>query len=137
MAYKNQNYMTNCLIKGEVDKQQKDYVAENEEPVIEEPTKQKYSFISFGDDQGNVKWGEGVVEVTGVQTNGYSEVKVLENTPETSFVNQKFFIISTATPGNTLYQLYTDAGTTFAEIYVQILEYVEQTTEKSEDTQSE
>lgn len=35
MVYKNQNFMTNRKIKKEVDKNQKDYIAPVEEPIIE------------------------------------------------------------------------------------------------------
>lgn len=135
MAYKNQNYMINRKIKEEVDTNQTDYVEPiTEEPVVEEPAveepvveenKQKYNFTSYGDDQGNIPYGTGFVETTGVQSNGYTEVKVLENTPETSFIGQTFFIISTAVTGNNLYQLYSDAGETATGIYVTISEYSE------------
>lgn len=121
MAYRNQNYMTNAALKEQADKAQKDYVAPKEEQQEEEVvTKQQYAFTSFGDDQGNTVWGEGTVETTGVESNGYTEVKVLTNTPETSFIGQTFYITSDAKPGDTLYQLYSDAGTTATGIYVVI-----------------
>lgn len=80
-----------------------------------------YQFISFGDNQGETKWGEGTVNTTGVENNGYTEVEVKTNSTDQEFVGQKFFIISSANPdGTTLYPLYTDAGTTSANIYVKI-----------------
>lgn len=122
MAYKNQNYMTNIELKEQADKAQKDYVAPQEEQQKKVITKKQYSFTSYADDQGNVQWGEGTVEITGVESNGYTQVKVLTNTPETSFIDQEFYIISSAKPGNTLYELYSDAGTTATGIFVSISE---------------
>lgn len=132
MAYRNQNYMTNRKIKEDVDKNQKEYVAPQDEtplePVSTSPITDEepfvpitYQFISFGDDQGETKWGEGTVNTTGVEDNGYTEVEVKTNSTDQEFVGQKFFITSSANPdGTTLYPLYIDAGTTSANIYVKI-----------------
>ena len=88
---------------------------ENEPAVIK-----KYSFISYADVQGETEWGEGTVKTTGVTENGYTQVVVKTNSPDESFVGQKFYIISTAKTDGTIYQLYSDAGTTSAGIYVKI-----------------
>lgn len=123
MAYKNQNYMTNKKIKAAVDKNQKGYVDPDQQQE-EEFIPIKYSFISYGDAEGETLWGEGTVETTGIEKNGYTEVEVKTNT-ESEFIGQKFYIISTAKTDGTLYQLYSDAGTTAAGIYVSISEYEE------------
>lgn len=118
MAYRNQNYMTNRLIKETVDKNQKDYVDPAE--VVEEFTPVTYNFISYGDAQGEIEWGQGTVETTGVESNGYSQVKVKTNSTDESFIGEEFYIISSAKTDGTIYELYTDAGTTSAHIYVSI-----------------
>ena len=51
---------------------------------------------------------------------GYTQVEVTENSTEESFVGQKFYINSDAQVGGQVYPLYTDAGTTAANIYVTI-----------------
>jgi len=92
--------------------------------VLEEsnPTPQtvNYAFTSYGDAQGETEWGSGTVKTTGVVSGGYTEVEVLTNSPEESFVGQKFYITSDAQTNGTIYPLYTDAGTTSAGIYVSI-----------------
>ena len=88
---------------------------ENEPELIK-----KYYFKSYGDSQGETEWGTGTVKTTGVTDNGYSQVKVLTNSTDESFVGQKFFIISTAKTDGTIYQLYSDAGTTATGVYVEI-----------------
>lgn len=117
MAYKNQNYMTNKLIKQTVDKNQKGYIEEE----IEEEIKVIYSFISYGDEEGEIVWGEGTVEATDLDK-PYAKVKVLTNTPEESFVGQTFYIQSDAKTDGTIYPLYSDAGETSVNIYVSIQE---------------
>ena len=82
----------------------------------------KYYFKSYGDSQGETEWGTGTVKTTGVTNNGYSQVKVTKNSSDQSFVGQKFYIISTAKTDGTIYQLYSDAGTTATGIYVEISE---------------
>ena len=116
---KKQNFIRNCLLKEEADKYQKDYVPPEEEQE-EQPTKVKYNFISYGDSQKATEWGRGTVETTGVTDKGYTQVKVLTNSTDQSFVNQLVYIISTAKTDGTVYQLYSDAGTTALGIYVTI-----------------
>ena len=82
-----------------------------------------YTFTSYDNENKEHIWGTGTVKETGVVDNGYSQVEVLTNSTETdpSFVGQKFYVVSQAeTDGETVYQLYTDAGTTPAGIYVTI-----------------
>ena len=80
----------------------------------------KYYFTSYGDSQGETEWGEGIVSTTGVTNNGYTQVKVTKNSPDQSFVGQKFYIISNAKTDGTIYELYSDAGTTATGIYVSV-----------------
>lgn len=110
MAYRNQNYMTNPILKEQADQAQKDYV--NPNPIT-------YSFISYADDKGVTKWAEGTVETTGITSNGFTEVQVKTNS-EQEFVGQKFYITSDAATDGTIYPLYLDAGKTAANIYVSI-----------------
>lgn len=88
----------------------------------EPETIKKYFFKSYADSQGETEWGTGTVKTTGVTNNGYSQVKVTTNSSDQSFVGQKFYISSTAKTDGTIYQLYSDAGTTAAGIYVEISE---------------
>lgn len=121
MAYKNQNYMRNYLLKEEADKFQKDYVDPNQEQQeeIQEQQTVRYSFTSYSDAEGTTVWGTGIVEV--IEANeDYTKVKVVENSPNESFINSIFYIQSNAKTDGTLYQLYTDAGETGANIYVSI-----------------
>lgn len=97
-----------------------------------EPIK-KYFFKSYGDSQGEVEWGRGTVKTTGVTNNGYSQVKVTTNSSDQSFVGQKFFIVSTAKTDGTIYQLYSDAGTTAAGIYVEISDTAFEDDEENDD----
>ena len=121
MAYKNQNYIRNYLLKEEADKFQKDYVDPNQEQKEEVQEEQvvRYSFTSYSDAEGTTTWGTGVVEVIESKEN-FTKVKVIENTPNESFVNNIFYIQSDAKTDGTLYQLYTDEGETSANIYVSI-----------------
>ena len=50
----------------------------------------------------------------------YTEVEVLTNSTDESFVGRKFFIVSNAKTDGTVYELFTDAGTTSAGIFVTI-----------------
>lgn len=121
MAYKNQNYMRNYLLKEEADKFQKDYVDPNQEQQDETQEQQtiRYSFTSYSDAEGTTVWGTGILEV--IEANeDYTKVKVVENSPNESFINSIFYIQSNAKTDGTLYQLYTDAGETSANIYVSI-----------------
>lgn len=84
-------------------------------------SEETYYFKSYGDSEGATEWGTGTVKTTGVTNNGYSQVEVITNSPEESFIGQKFYVLSNAeTDGTTLYQLYSDAGTTATGIYVKI-----------------
>lgn len=81
----------------------------------------KYYFISYSDNTGATEWGRGTVKTTGVTRNGYTQVKVLTNSTEQSFVGSKYFVVDSAEPdGETLYQLYSDAGTGATGMYVKI-----------------
>ena len=120
MVYKNQNLIRNHLLKEEADKYQKDYVEPTEENDETNVEKVVYSFISYSDNKKTTEWGQGTVETTGVTENGYTQVKVLTNSTDQSFVNQLVYIISTAKTDGTVYQLYSDAGTTALGIYVTI-----------------
>lgn len=87
----------------------------------EEFTPVSYSFTSYSDAEGTTEWGSGTVETTGTVTDGYTQVEVKTNSPNESFVGQKFFITSDAEADNTtLYPLYSDAGETAVGIYVKI-----------------
>ena len=117
MVYKNQNYMTNPVLKAQADRLQKGYVDPNTQEETFTPT--TYSFISYADSEGETKWAEGTVETTGVTENGFTEVQVKTNTKE-EFIGQKFYITSDAKTDGTIYPLYSDAGTTSVNIYVSI-----------------
>ena len=85
-----------------------------------------YTFTSYADEEKETKWGTGTVKETGVvdEEKGYIQVQVLTNSVETdpSFVGQKFYVKNDVEAnGNKAYPLYTDAGTTPANIYVTIL----------------
>ena len=96
---------------------------ETSEEDIPEVETVVYGFISYDDENKTTEWGTGTVETTGVVEKGYTEVEVLTNSTDESFVGQKFFIISDAqTDGTTVYELFTDAGTTTANIFVTITE---------------
>lgn len=84
------------------------------------PVTPTYYFTSYADAEGTSEWGSGSVEPTGNESNGFSEVEVKTNTPDESFVGQKFFITSDAETDGTIYPLYSDAGETLAGIYVSI-----------------
>ena len=80
-----------------------------------------FSFTSYADENKETEWGTGTVVETGVVSGDYSQVEVLTNTADESFVGQNFYIVSEAEAnGTSVYELYTDAGTTSAGIYVTI-----------------
>lgn len=80
-----------------------------------------YGFTSYADAQGTTEYGTGRVKKTGQESDGYTEVEVLSNSYDPSFVGQKFWVISTANANNTdIYQLYSDAGQTAVPLYVKI-----------------
>lgn len=115
-----QNYMTNRKIKEAADKNQKGYVNPEEENQNQIPAKTKYYFKSYSDSNKTTTWGTGSVETTGNISNHFVEVKVLTNTGDNSFINALFFISEDAKTDGTVYQLYSDAGTTGTGIYVEI-----------------
>lgn len=100
-------------------KEFKNYFIALDNETETEPIK-KYWFISYGDSQGEEELGRGTAQTTGVTNNGYSQVKVTSNSTVQSFVGEKYYIISSAKTDGTLYQLYTDAGTTGTGMYVSI-----------------
>lgn len=100
-------------------KEFKDYFIALDNETETEPIK-KYYFISYGDSQGNEEYGRGTVKTTGATNNGYSQVVVTTNSPESSFVGLKYWIISSAKTDGTLYQLYEGAGTSGTGIYVSV-----------------
>ena len=80
-----------------------------------------YSFVSYGDAAGTIEWGSGTVKGTGVVKGNYSEAEVLTNTPDESYVGQKFFIRSSAkADGTSIYKTYTDAGKTAAGFWISL-----------------
>ena len=100
---------------------QSENTQEPQVPPTPTPNTVTYSFTSYADQEGETEWATGTVQTTGVTSNGYTEVEVKTNSPYEEFIGQKFYIISTAEADNTtLYELYTDAGTTSAGIYVKI-----------------
>lgn len=116
MAYKNQNYMTNFTIKENINKNQKQIIDEIK----------NYSFTSYGDAEGETEWGSGTVQTTGRQNRGLTEVEVITNSSNQSFVGQKFYIISSAQANNTtLYPLYANLDKDKVGIYVKIEEIEE------------
>lgn len=120
--------MTNRKIKAAVDANQ----IKVEEPK-DEFTPVLYYFRSYNNAQGDELWGTGTVQTTGVENNGYTQVKILTNDTDASFINQLVYIDSTSQPdGETLYPLYSDAGETSLDIYVKISEneFKEDTTEE-------
>ena len=81
-----------------------------------------YSFTSYGDKNGTVEYGTGTAETTGVTKGNYTEIEVKTNSVD-GFVGNKYYIISSAKAnGTSIYKLYTDAGTTSADIWVSIEE---------------
>lgn len=82
-----------------------------------------YSFVSYGDAEGTIEWGEGTVESTGVVKGNYSEAEVKTNSPDSSYVGQKFYIRSSAkADGTSIYKAYTDAGKTAAGVWIVLSE---------------
>jgi len=89
----------------------------------DEGDKTTYNFVSYADAAGTIEWGEGTVKGTGITKGNYSEAEVLTNTPDESYVGQKFFIRSSAkADGETIYKCYTDAGKTAAGFWISISE---------------
>ena len=82
------------------------------EPVEPEFTPVEYTFISYGDAEGEREYARGKVETTEDKKEfnsvEYTGVKVTENSIE-GFVGQTFYIVSDAVAG-TIYQLYNAEG---------------------------
>lgn len=93
-----------------------------------------YSFESFGDAEGTTSWGEGTVKTTGNKSNGYIEVEVVTNEPDSSFIGQKFYVSEeAAADDNKIYELFTDTNGTSSGIYVTISTYQESKPEEPEE----
>ena len=95
-----------------------DIEEDNETITINLP--ETYYFKSYSDSNKTEVLGIGSVKTTNVEENGYSQVEVITNNTNQSFIGQKFYVISNAQTNGTLYQLYTDAGTTGTGMYVEI-----------------
>lgn len=81
----------------------------------------KYWFLSYGDSAGEEPLDKGTAKTTGVTQSGYTQIVVLTNEEHPSFVGEKYWVVSSALPsGETLYQLYTGAGTGATGMYVKI-----------------
>lgn len=82
-----------------------------------------YNFTSYGDAEGTIEWGTGTVESTGVIKGNYGEAVVKTNSPDSSYVGQKFFIRNSAkADGTSIYKAYTDAGKTAAGFWIVLSE---------------
>lgn len=94
-----------------------------------------YSFVAYEDDQGTNVLGEGTIQPTGVTADGYIQMEVLTDSADQSSVGQQFYVTDSATPdGTTLYQLYTDAGTTSAGKYVKLTQSEESDEDETAST---
>ena len=81
----------------------------------------KYWFLSYGDSAGEQPLDKGTAKTTGVTQSSYSQIVVLTNEEHPDFVGNKYWVVSNALPsGETLYQLYTGAGTGATGMYVKI-----------------
>ena len=113
------NKQLNAINSCPVLKELKDWIiamdAENEPEQIK-----KYYFISYADASGTTEWDRGTVKTTGVTSNNYSQVVVTSNSDHPDFVGEKYYVVSNAKTDGTIYQLYADAGSTSAGIYVKI-----------------
>lgn len=91
--------------------------------------KTPYNFTSYGDAEGTTEYATGSVKETGKTkevtkdnvVTKYTEVQVLTNSVE-DFVNRKFYIVSDAQPGSTIYELFVEENNELvsANIYVTI-----------------
>lgn len=81
-----------------------------------------YSFISYADNSGNLKYGEGKVKVVST-ANGWTTVLVISNTSTDAqaadFVGEQYKVNATTMAANTFYQLYTTGGAATG-IYVKV-----------------
>ena len=90
--------------------------AEDEPAVIK-----KYWFLSYGDSAGEQPLDKGTAKTTGVTQSSYTQIVVLTNDEHPDFVGNKYWVVSNALPsGETLYQLYTGAGSGATGMYVKI-----------------
>ena len=81
----------------------------------------KYWFLSYGDSAGEQPLDKGTAKTTGVTQSSYSQIVVLTNEEHPDFVGNKYWVVSNALPsGETLYQLYTGAGSGATGMYVKI-----------------
>lgn len=78
-----------------------------------------YYFTSYDDAEKTTEYATGTARTTGVTSGDYSQIKVLTNSVE-GFVGNKYYIPTDAKTDGTVYELFTDAGTTSAEIFVTI-----------------
>lgn len=81
-----------------------------------------YGFISYGDSAGTIEYATGKAETTEDKTtigqDEYTKIKVTENTVP-GFVDNYYYVISTAQIGDTLYQLY-DTNKSPIDIWVKL-----------------
>lgn len=90
--------------------------------ILENSAIKVYSFTSYGDNKGEEELATGIVRQTGIIEEGYIQIEVIANTtdPE-SWVGEKFFVTSNAKSNNkTLYEIFSDAGTTSTGMFVKI-----------------
>lgn len=79
-----------------------------------------YDFVSYDTVTKDNEGTNGTAILTGNVSNGYSEIEIVTNSEE-EMVGNKYYITSDAeTDGVNAYELYTDDGTTSAEIFVTI-----------------
>ena len=90
---------------------------------------QVYNFTSYGDENGEIEWGSGTVQIIEIPDDdeAFIKVKVLTNEPDDSFVNQVFYIQKNAKVGNDIYPLYSDNNETETGIYVSVDNQVDST----------
>lgn len=86
-------------------------------------TAEVYAFESYGDAEGTEKYADGTVETTGTTKAfdevEYTEVVVTENSVP-GFTGNRYYIVSTAEVGDTLYELLNADGTS-ASIWVKLV----------------
>ena len=82
-------------------------------------TETVYSFTSYSDAEKTTEYATGTAKTTGVTSGDYAQIEVLTNSVD-GFVGNKYFILANAKTDGTVYELFTDAGTTSAEIFVTI-----------------
>ena len=88
-----------------------------------------YNFNSFSAATAGVQYGSGVAETTGVVSGDYTEIIVKSNdadTPENTFVGQKFYVKTTIGTTETRRQLFKKPGIDAIDVWVEIEEKVEE-----------